>query len=358
MLNGLLTLADDKSSEKRFELLNAIADMFVDDTKSVSNNELELFSDVFIKLLGKMDEASKAEISIRFAQIPNIPKPFALVLVAESAEIAAPMLEHSRVFADDELIDITNASTTEHRVSIAKRPNVSSSITDALIEHCETPVFRSVAHNESSNISYNGFNNMLKHSPDDGNLLAMLLQRGDLPDEIKTLLPHMRGGIYDKVERVANTHNPSEMQDLLDRTHEVRDTEKKLAALKTLSTLNEVNQIRIDAMTLSEAVIKLASAANVDNVIQLLTEITQIEQAHFDFAMFRYNGDPITMLCRSIELTNDAFWEICCMREALLGLSPTLRTSMLKSFKKLDVKLAKRTIGHMRLKSQITAKQQ
>ncbi|MCJ8323285.1 MAG: DUF2336 domain-containing protein [Rhizobiales bacterium] len=350
MLNDLLTMTDENTSEKRFELMNAIADMLVTDGKRKSTSELELFSEVFITLLGKLDETSKAQISHRFATITNIPKQFATALATESAEIAAPMLKISTVFDDDDLINITNITTTEHRICIATRENITTPITDALIEHCEPPVFKSLVHNDTAHISLKGFSNMIEHSPDDCALLDLLLKRKDLPDEIKTLLPHLPDDIYQQVARVADNHQPEELSQLMDKTHDIVEDEQKAEAQITRSELNEVNEINNGTLSLDQAVIQFARADEPRKLAQVIAEIEQLNQMHLDYAMLLQNGEPITTLCRSIDLSEDAFLEICYMRATMLDLSPTARNRMIANFNNLDVNTAKRSIRHMNLK--------
>lgn len=355
MLNDLLTMTNENTSEKRFELMNAIADMLVTDGKRKSTSELELFSEVFITLLGKLDESNKVQIARRFAQISNIPKQFATALATESAEIAAPMLEMSPVFSDDDLINITNITTTEHRICIAKRENVTAPITDALIEHCEPPVFRSLAHNDSAHISLKGFSNMLEHSPDDSALLDLLLKRKDVPEEIKTLLPHLPDTVYQQVARVADNSEQDELIELMDKTHDIVEDEQNALAQETRSELDEVNDINDGITSLSETVIVFAKAQEPRKLVRVIAEVKHIKQMHLDFAILLQNGEPITTLCKSIDLSKDAFLEICYMRETMLDLMPTVRNRMMINFNKLDVETAKRSIRHMNLKRVIKA---
>lgn len=246
MLDQLTKLATEKSSEKRLELMNVITNMFIDNTQENSQTELELFGDVFTKLLSEMDEDGKAEISQKFAQLTKTPKTFAIALIYENADVAAPMLEHSKVFDDDDLINAAKMVTTEHRIAIAKRRFVSAVVTDNLIGYGETTVLHTIFSNETAHISGEGFNHIVENHAEDGELLALLLMRPDLPKAVKAILPTLAGGILPKVKRVSDSHTKEQMQKLMQRTQQQREATQKSQAAVDVSTLAEVNQVKLD----------------------------------------------------------------------------------------------------------------
>lgn len=358
MLTQLTELAVEKSSEKRLELMHIITDMFIENKAPNSPNELELFGDVFTKLLGQMDEKGKAEISNKFAPINNTPKTFAIALIYENAYIAAPMLEHSKVFDDIDLINASNLVTTNHRIAIAKRNNVSVAVTDTLIGYSETPVLRTVCDNESANISIKGFTHIVENHPRDGQLLAILLKREDVPRDIKKILPFLGGGILPKIARVANKNNKAEMQNLVNRTHKKREAEQKTDDLNIVSSLDEVNQIRAGKLDISEAVSLFASVNMLDELVQLLAEIEHLDASYVTRILTQKNGDELTNLCRSTQMNSSAFKQVCILREKILTLPLLAKTKMINQFKNLTVGKAKNFMRQIKLEHAVKQKQQ
>uniref|UniRef100_A0A2A4YXB9 DUF2336 domain-containing protein n=1 Tax=OCS116 cluster bacterium TaxID=2030921 RepID=A0A2A4YXB9_9PROT len=353
MFNELTKLATEKSSDKRLELMTAITDMFITDRQNKSLNEVELFGDVFTKLLKDMDKNGKLQISEKFAHVQDTPKSFAVALIYEDAEVAAPMLQHSNVFTDDDLINVTNLTTTEHRVAVAGRINISEIVTDNLIGHGEPIVLRAVCQNDSAHISNNGFAHMVKHNPDDGELLALLLQREDLPKDVKLLLPHLAGGVLSAVKRVADSHSKAEMRDLMDRTYEQRDAEATEDNLDVTSSLEQVNQVRDGALSLNEAIEQFAAELQSNDLAQLIAEMGHVDVKYVQEVMSQSRGEPLTILCRSIEMSEQAFSNICNMRQKLLNLPLLSKNRYINHFKDLDVKQAKISIGKLKLTANI-----
>ena len=61
MLENLVGLAREKSSEKRRELMGRIADHFVEGSDNYSKQELTLFSQIISKLLEETDAQTRLE---------------------------------------------------------------------------------------------------------------------------------------------------------------------------------------------------------------------------------------------------------------------------------------------------------
>lgn len=349
MYNELTKLAVENSSDKRLELMNAITDMFITNQHNKSLNEIELFGEIFTKLLKDMDKDGKLLISEKFARVDDTPKSFAVALIYEEADVAAPMLQHSNVFSDDDLINVTNLATVDHRVAVAGRINISKIVTDILIGHGESAVLHAMCSNETANISNDGFAHMVRHNPDDGELLALLLQRADLPKDVKLLLPHLSGGVLSAVERVANKHGKAEMRDLMDRTYEQRDAEHTEDNLEVTSSLKQVNQVRSGELDLDEAIGQLTSKDKSNDLPQFIAEMGHVDVEYVQEIMGQTRGESLTVLCRSIEMSEQAFDDICTMRQEKLSLPLLSKNRHINSFKDLDVKQAKVAIGKLKL---------
>lgn len=358
MLNELTQLASKKSSDKRFELMNAVTDMFLENERDRTPSELDLFGDVFTRLLNDMDDEGKVKISTKFAHVNDTPKTFAMALIYQDANVAAPMLEFSGVLDDTDLVNAAKLTSTEHRVAIAKRIAVSTVVTDTLISYGETTVLHTIGQNVTANISNNGFKFMVKSSPDDGELLAILLQRDDLPKDIKTLLPHLGGGVLPKVARVADAHSKNQMQDLIDRSHEEREAKQKTDNMDIVSKLDIVNQVRANEMSFEQAIIRLATNMQDEDLAQLISEYENIDLAFVKKALTKNNGELISILCRAIGVSEDGFKGICTMREKLLTLPLLTKTKTMNYFKDLDIDMAKEKIRRYKLGAYIAQKQQ
>ncbi len=353
MLEQLTQLATEKSSVKRAELMTAIADMFVKRAAKKSSSELELFSDIFVKLLDQMDHNHKKEISEKFALLPDTPISFAFALIYDDAEVAAPMLEFSTVLVENELIEVTHNTTTGHRVAIAKRYNVSENITDALISYGESSVLQAVTSNLSANISTNGFVYIKRYSDQDEQLKKQFYDRPDLPKDLKLIMPYLPNEVQEQVGFAAQQHGKQEMQNLMDSSHELMENTQISAAKQSKPSCNNVREIRDGSLDLNKVLIKLSRSNKPYEVAKIIAEVEHIDHKIVNEAIMNITGETLVTLSRSIEISDQAFEQICKMRCRRLNLPVSNRKKLLNQFKSLDVDQAKRDMRYAKLEGAI-----
>src|SRR5260370_12359976 len=63
---------------------------------------------------------------------PGLPRDVLLSLARDIAAVAAPVLEHSRLLSEDDLLPIVLNGSTAHRFAMAARPLISGRLSDAL----------------------------------------------------------------------------------------------------------------------------------------------------------------------------------------------------------------------------------
>lgn len=133
-LQDLIELAREPSSDKRRVLLREITDLFFVNPDH-QGGEMALFDDVMSQLAGEMEAAVRAELADRLAPIAQPPARLIRGLAAdESIEVARPVLEQSVALTDDELVSVARKHGQAHLQAISRRPNVSATVTDVIVE--------------------------------------------------------------------------------------------------------------------------------------------------------------------------------------------------------------------------------
>lgn len=152
-LQDLLLLAKEKSSEARSRLVENITDLFLSDDGRLSEHERALMSDILGKLVGQVETEIREELAATLAtsslELPEI----ATLLANDEVEIARPILEHSDLLKDPDLIEVIRMRTDEHRMVIAMRETVSEPVSNALIEYGSEDVIEALLNNHDSNVS-------------------------------------------------------------------------------------------------------------------------------------------------------------------------------------------------------------
>ncbi|WP_429808095.1 DUF2336 domain-containing protein [Ensifer sp. B1-9] len=103
--------------------------------KSDMKQFAELFEPLF---LGSSNEARR-QAAAALSQCPQVPEPVAALIGGMPISIAAIFLTRSKAITDRTLIAVIRDRGPEHAAAIARRPNLSPLVVDALVEHHNPP---------------------------------------------------------------------------------------------------------------------------------------------------------------------------------------------------------------------------
>jgi uncharacterized protein (DUF2336 family) len=125
-------LLENPAAEQRARILGQ---MSIDiDSARLTPQELQLALDIMRTL------ASDAELSVRRAVAEamkasrHLPHDIALKLARDDVSVAVPVLEHTPVLSDDDLILILADGNGSKQVAIARRPSVSATLAAAIVD--------------------------------------------------------------------------------------------------------------------------------------------------------------------------------------------------------------------------------
>jgi uncharacterized protein (DUF2336 family) len=173
------------SSEKRAEVLARVTDLFVYGAESLDEAQVDLFDDVYARLIKEIETNTLAELGRRLAMIDNAP-PKLIRQLAEHEEIAVawPVLAQAERLDEANLVDIAKEKSQAHLLAISVRDSLSEPVTDVLVDRGYSIVVHSVAANAGARFSENGFATLVKHAQDDEDLAAKVIERSDVPPQM------------------------------------------------------------------------------------------------------------------------------------------------------------------------------
>src|SRR3990172_3286034 len=131
--DGLLAMARNRSKEGRSELADAIADLFENQNRRLSDREKSLMYGILQHLVRDCERSVREIISAQIAERPDVPREFARILADDSIEVAYPILTRCEVLKDTDLIEIIRNRAFEHQLAIALRYDVSERVAGELV---------------------------------------------------------------------------------------------------------------------------------------------------------------------------------------------------------------------------------
>ena len=121
---------------RRVETLRRVTDLFILSADNYSDDQIDIFDDVFHYLIKHIEASAKALLANRLAPIPKAPPQLMYTLAFDDLiEVAAPMLTQSERLTDDMLIASAQSKSQAHLLAISGRRSLSGAVTDVLIEH-------------------------------------------------------------------------------------------------------------------------------------------------------------------------------------------------------------------------------
>jgi uncharacterized protein (DUF2336 family) len=180
----LLALARLRSDEGRAELFAVIGDLFHDRHDVVSAQERALMLDILEKLIGDVARDVRRKLSLRLADAPGLPRELAVLLANDEIEVATPILMRSAALQDVDLIEIIRHRSRQHILAVAMRRDITSTVSEALVETGDRDVIRALLENQDANIARITLAYLVEQSKTLDEFQEPLVRRRDLPADL------------------------------------------------------------------------------------------------------------------------------------------------------------------------------
>jgi hypothetical protein len=163
-------------------MLQQVTDLFLVNVGHYSADQLELYDDILIKLVDKVEVAARTKLAEHLAPIYNVPTNTVRSLALDDAiEVAEPILSKSHALDDDTLAYCIATKKQEHLLAIATRHIVSETVSSQLVIKGNNKVLGTLACNPGAAISDPSFGILVDKSTDDEWLSECVAGRKDVP---------------------------------------------------------------------------------------------------------------------------------------------------------------------------------
>jgi len=175
----------DGTKAERADILQRVTDLFLVNAEHASKEQVEVFDEVMIRLIEKIEDKILAKLSERLASIDNSPINVITQLSRhERIEVAGPVLEKSNRLTDLDLVEIAYTKSQAHLRAIAGRRKINPIVADALIRRGNAQVAMRVTANKGAAFSQTGFTKLVERALGDETLAEKITDRDDVPPEL------------------------------------------------------------------------------------------------------------------------------------------------------------------------------
>jgi len=186
------------SFERCAETTARVTALFLASAGSFSDDQVELFRDVFERLINTIELRAVGDVSARFAlaemsaQLAPVRQAPASVVRRlarhDDISVAAPVLTESARLTSDDLIELAKTKGEKHLLAISARWWLQQVVTDALLARRFPSVSRRLVDNPGARVSATGFAIVIAQAASDPELAIATGIRADLPSELRSIL--------------------------------------------------------------------------------------------------------------------------------------------------------------------------
>lgn len=148
---------------------------------TLSETERQLAQAIVAALSRDAELRVRQSLAEHIKDNPDLPSEIAIRLARDVAAVAVPVLRHSPIFSDEELIELLQAVSPQHQMAIAGRARVSAAVSDALVSHGAEPAVAVLMGNRGAEVSAPMMERALDRFPDSRALGEALARRPGVP---------------------------------------------------------------------------------------------------------------------------------------------------------------------------------
>lgn len=308
-LEGLVDLAKQPSSAARQKLLKDVTDLFMEETSTLNEQEVEYFGDIMSQLVVQMETEVRRHIAETIADVDTAPERLVNQLANDEIEVAKSVLAESNVLTDHELLAIVKQKSQEHLLEISKRRVVSEPVANSLAHKGNNLVLGSLARNEGAVLSQDTVKTMAQRSDDPESIGKSLMERADFSPELtEALFEHVSSAVRDKILAESQSIDETQVDGVIeeawswlsgqyvDRNHEAAEN-----FIRRKISLNQLNNALLARLIKEGEIWKFASG---------LAHLANLDWAIVRKAILDASGERLAVICKAIDFPRHDFEDV------------------------------------------------
>ncbi|MBI3419889.1 MAG: DUF2336 domain-containing protein [Proteobacteria bacterium] len=148
---------------------------------NLAESEMALSQDIVRHLARDLAVQVRAALAVSVKSAKRLPRDVALRLARDVEEVSLPVLEHSTLLTDEDLLEIISGQSAAKQQAIARRENVSEKVSEALVEKGTEQVVTTLFNNPKAKIAEKTFDKAIHRFGDQPQVQESMVRRQQLP---------------------------------------------------------------------------------------------------------------------------------------------------------------------------------
>ncbi|HXW31207.1 MAG TPA: DUF2336 domain-containing protein [Xanthobacteraceae bacterium] len=345
LIPDLEHLLRHSSDARRSETLRRITDLFLEDAGRFGPEHIELFDDVFTRLVIEIETEARALLAQRLAPCANAPERVVTQLACDDdIKVAGPVLLQSGRLRDDDLIAIAKTKSQAHLLAIAGRPRVNPALTDVLVGRGDSTVVNNVAANPGARFSEAGFTALFRRAERDEGLIAAVGRRTDIPPRLfRSLLIQATEVVQRRLLATARPDAQAEIRRILAGV--ANEIGAKTAAVRNYAAAQQtIDALRAQGRLAEAELSEFARAGRYEETVAALSALCGVRIETVDRLLGGERSDPVLILCKALGVEWPTARAIIAVHAGKRLVSPQLFDSAHTNFERLSSGTAQRVL--------------
>jgi uncharacterized protein (DUF2336 family) len=303
---------------RRVETLRRVTDLYLDAEIDYSDDQIEVFDDVFNYLVVNIETNAKVLLAERLAPVKAPPRIIHHLASEDIIEIAEPVLSQSDQLDDAILIANARAKGQSHMMAISIRKSLSGAVTDVLVELGNPEVVQSTVKNPGAEFSDNGYSILIKRAEHDDTLAAELGRRAIPRAQYLKLIAKASASVRAKLE-AANPTAGAEVATAVKQATRLARSAPAAISRQTSIAHGLVRALYEDGRVTENQVLIFANDRKFDEINQAIACLagTSVETA--EAMMIESRDEGLLILAKVCKFSWPTVRAIIQMRDTLAG---------------------------------------
>jgi uncharacterized protein (DUF2336 family) len=304
----LIELARTSDSSQRRELLREVTDLFFETSGARNDRETHLFGDVLQMVAAEMQEAVLAELAERFADAEDAPVALMRDLANHAFNVAAPVLQRSKVLDEQTLVNVVNYKSQQHIKAVAQRETVSETLSAAIVQFGDDLALDALMRNEGAEVSRSSMEAAVEIARRNALLHEAVVTRRDLPlDLLNEMYFVVASDLREQIMQRNASVDPSALDAALSKARErLKRTVGDLSA-EAKNALSFIQSKKVAGELNARMLVSLYREAKQMHFLFGLAEVTNVDAETISSMLERRDVDALAMLCRAAGVERPLF---------------------------------------------------
>jgi len=303
-----MSLAQQSDSSARRTLLRELTDSFFGNPDRTPV-EQDLYGAVLGDLTKAMEQEVRAEISRRFAAAADAPRHLVRQLANDHIDIARPVLTHSPVLSDSDLINVISSNGSQaHMLAVSQRETVTEAVSDALVEHGDDTTLHALLSNDGARLSRAASETAVDRAKANPDLHEVTVNRAELPiDLLNEMYFVVEERLRSKILEENSLLSPEQLEHALAAGRARVATDDGSLPSDYAESLAYVEELRAAGQLTPQILARFLRSGSRTSFLIALSQLADIDFNTARNIVERRELDALSVVCRAAELDKALF---------------------------------------------------